>query len=53
MGIGLEGYAFGTHLVNAAIKYMLFKFEVRDALAHQAADAIVLLINGNGVAGAA
>ena len=53
VGVGLEDYAFGAHLLDAAINDMLFKLEVRNAVAEQAADAVVLFKNCDGVAGAA
>jgi hypothetical protein len=53
MRVGDEGDAFGAHLLDAAIEDVLFKLEVGNAVAQQAADAVVLLIHGDGVAGAA
>src|ERR1019366_9148110 len=50
--IGQEGNALGAHLVEAAIEYMLFKFEIRNAVAKQPTNAVVLLVHGDGVAGA-
>jgi hypothetical protein len=41
------------HLLDAAVDDVLFQFEVGDAVAQQAADAIVFLIDGDRVAGAA
>ena len=51
--VGQEGDALGAHLLDAAIEDVLFKLEVGNAVAQQAADAVVLLVDGDGVAGAA
>ena len=51
--VGLEGDALGVHLLDAAVDDVLFKLEVGNAVAEQAADAVVLLVDGDGVAGAA
>ena len=51
--VGQEDDAFGLHLLDAAIDDVLFKLEVGNAVAQQAADAVVLLVDGDGVAGAA
>ena len=53
MGIGQERYTFGPHLVDAAVNHVFFQLEVRDAVAQQAADAVVLLEDGDRVPGAA
>ncbi len=53
MRVGQEGDALGAHLLDAAIDDVLFQLEVRNAVAQQAADAVVLLVDGDGVAGAA
>ena len=51
--VGVEDDAFGAHLLDAAIEDVLLKLEVGNAVAEQAADAVVLLVDGDGVAGAA
>ena len=51
--VGDEVDALGPHLLDAAVDDMLFKLEVGNAVAQQAADAVVLLVDGDGVAGAA
>jgi hypothetical protein len=51
--VGDKGDALGAHLLDAAIDDVLFQLEVGNAVAQQAADAVVLLIDGDGVAGAA
>ena len=53
MRVGQEGDAFGAHLLNAAVDDVLLQLEVGNAVAQQAADAVVLFIDGDGVAGAA
>ena len=53
MRVGQERDAFGAHLLEAAVDDVLFQFEVGNAVAQQAADAVVLLIYGDRVAGAA
>ena len=40
--VGVEVHAFGLHLLDAAIEDVLFKLEVGNAVAQQAADAVVL-----------
>ena len=51
--VGHKSDAFGPHLMDAAVQNMLFEFEVGDAIAHQAADAVVLLVDRHRVPGAA
>ena len=53
MRVGEERDALGAHLLDAAIDDVLLQLEVGNAVAQQAADAVVLLIDGDGVAGAA
>src|ERR1700722_6593249 len=43
--IALERNAFILHLLDAAIENMFLKLEVRNAVAHQSAEAVVLLVN--------
>ncbi len=52
MRVGLENDALGLHLRDTAIDDVLLKLEVGNAVAEQAADAVVLLVDGDGVAGA-
>ena len=47
---GPEAGAFGLHLVQAAVHVLLFHLEVGDAVAQQAADLVVALVHGDGVA---
>ena len=49
---GSKGNPLGLHLLNAAINQPLFHFEVRNTIAQQAANPIILLIYGDIVAGA-
>ena len=49
---GAEGHALGLHLRHALVDVRLVELEVGDAVAQQAADAVVLLEQGHGVAGA-
>ena len=49
---GAHGDALGLHLLDAAVDQVLFHFEVGDAVAQQAAHAVVLLEQRHGVAGA-
>src|SRR5580704_9881600 len=51
--VSLKDHAFGLHLLDAAIDDMFFELEIWNTVAEQSADAIVLLKNCNGVAGAA
>jgi len=51
--VGLEDHAFSAHLLDAAVDDMFFELEIRDAVAEQAADAVILFKNRDGVAGAA
>src|SRR3569833_3599412 len=51
MRIGEEGDPFSAHLVEAAIKDLLLEFEVWNAIAEKPPDAVVFLVDGNGVAG--
>ena len=53
VGVGEEGDAFSLHLRDAAVDDVLFQLEVGDAVAEQAADAVGLFIDGDGMAGAA
>jgi hypothetical protein len=53
MCIGDERDSLGAHLFDAAIEDVLFQLEVGNAVAHEAADAVVLFVHGDGVAGAA
>src|SRR5437879_5048391 len=52
MGIGPELSSLGHHLFEASVDQMLFHLEIRDAVAQQAADAIVLFENRDPVASA-
>jgi hypothetical protein len=52
VGVGLELDAFGAHLLQAPVDEVLLHFEIGDAVAQQAADAVVLFEHGDGVAGA-
>ena len=52
MRVGEEGDALGAHLLETAIDDVLFELEVGNAVAQQAADAVVLFVDGDGVAGA-
>jgi hypothetical protein len=45
-------HAFGLHLLDAAVDVVLLHLEVGDAVAQQAADAVVLLEQRHVVAGA-
>ena len=49
---GAEAGALGLHLVEARLEVLLLHLEVGDAVAQQAADAVVALVDGDGVAGA-
>ncbi len=49
---GAEGHALGRHLVHAAVDQVLFHLEVGDAVAQQAADAVLLLEQRHVMAGA-
>ena len=49
---GAEPRAFGLHLLHAAVDQPLVEFEVGDAIAHQAADRVVALVDHDGVPGA-
>ena len=49
---GAERDAFGLHLRDAAVDQVLFHLEVGNAVAQQAADAVVLLEQGHRMAGA-
>ena len=53
MRVGHKGDALGAHLLDAAVDDVLFQLEVGNAVAQQAADAVGLFIDGDGVAGAA
>ena len=53
MRVGQERDALGAHLVDAAVDHMFFELEVGNAVAQQAADAVVLLEDGDRVPGAA
>ena len=48
--VRLELHALGHHLFEAAVDDALFQFEIRNAVAQQAADAVVLFKHGDGVA---
>src|ERR1035438_3176427 len=52
LGAGLELDAFAAHLLQAPVDEVLFHFEIGDAVAQQAADAVALFKHGDGVAGA-
>ena len=52
VGIGDEFDAFGAHLLDAALDVALLHFEIGDAVAQQAADAVGLFEDGDGVPGA-
>ena len=49
---GAEFHAFGHHLHEAAVDEVLFELEIGDAVAKQAADAVILLEHRDVVAGA-
>ena len=49
---GLELDAFGLHLIQPTVDDPLFHFEIGDAVAQQAADAIGLFEEGDAMAGA-
>src|SRR5580658_5334498 len=51
--IANEGHAFVAHLLDAAVDDVFFELEVGNAVAEQAADAVVLLVDRDGVSGAA
>src|ERR1022692_1727442 len=53
VGIGDELDALGAHLLETPVDEVLFHLEIRDAVAEEAADAVVLFKHGDGVAGAA
>ena len=53
VGVGDERDSLGAHLLDTAIEHVLFQLEVGDSVAHQTADAVVLFVDGDGVAGAA
>ena len=44
VGVGDEGHAFLLHQVDAAVNVLLFQLHVRNAVHHQAADAVKALI---------
>jgi hypothetical protein len=48
MGVGRELHALGPHLFDAPVDQMLLHLEIRNAVAHQAADAVVLLAYSEG-----
>ena len=50
--IGAENDPFGLHLAHPTVDQVLLHLEVRDAVAHQAADPVALLEHGRRVAGA-
>ena len=52
VGTGLETHSLGAHLLDAAVDEVLLHLEIRDAVAQQAADAVVLLEDRDVVAGA-
>src|ERR1700689_4148518 len=52
MRVGDEGDPFSAHLLNAPIEHVFFKLEVGNAVTQKAANAIVLLVDGHGMAGA-
>ena len=47
MNAGAEGHAFGLHLLDAPVDVRLLHLEVGNAVAQQAADAVVLLEHGH------
>ena len=51
MSVSEECDALGPHLLESAIKDVLFEFEVRNSIAKQAADAVVFLVDRDGMAG--
>ena len=51
--VGHERDALGAHLLNAAVDDVLFHLEVGNAVTQQAADAVCLFVNSDGVTGAA
>src|SRR5208283_2365847 len=53
VGVGVEDDALGAHLLDAAVDHALFELEVGNTVAKQAADAVILLVDGDHVAGAA
>ena len=52
MRVGLELHSFGAHLLQTAVDQMFLHFEIGDAVAQQAAEAVVLFEDRDGVAGA-
>ena len=47
---GAEPGALGLHLLQPAVQLLFFHLEVGDAVAQQAADLVVALVHGHGVA---
>jgi hypothetical protein len=45
-----EACAFGFHLSNSAVNVVLLHFEIRNSVAKQAANSVIFLEDGNGVA---
>ncbi len=52
LGVDAERHTLGRHLVDAAVDQVLFHLEVGDAVAQQAADAVLLLDQRHRVTGA-
>ena len=52
VGLGLERDSFGHELLDAAVQNALFELEIGDAVTQQAADAVGLFEDRDGVAGA-
>ena len=50
VSVRLESDSLGHHLFEAPVENALFQFEVRDAVAQQAADAVILFKQGDFVA---
>ena len=53
MRVSDEGDAFSAHLLDAAIEDPLFELEIGNAVAQEPADAVVLFVHSDRVAGAA
>ena len=49
---GAELHALGAHLLEAAVEVVLLHLELGDAVAQQATDAVVTLVDLDGVTGA-
>ena len=53
MRISNELHALGQHLLQPPVENVLLHLEIRDAVTHQAADAVVLFVYGDSVSGTA